>query len=48
MFTERQYRIARDAIWRGAQRRANGLGDFKSFYSIFVSRVDVYAYSGRT
>lgn len=42
MFTERQYRIARDAIWRGAQRRANGLGDFKSVYSIFVSRVDVY------
>ena len=25
MFTERQYRAARDAIWRGAQRRARGL-----------------------
>lgn len=42
MFTERQYRVARDAIWRGAQRRKNGLGDFKSVYSIFVSRVDVW------
>jgi transaldolase len=42
MFTERQYRGARDAIWRGAQRRENGLQDFKSVYSIFVSRVDVY------
>lgn len=42
MFTERQYRTARDAIWRGAQRRKNGLHDFKSVYSIFVSRVDVY------
>lgn len=43
MFTERQYRVARDAIWRGAQRRANGLNDFKSVYSIFISRIDVYA-----
>jgi len=42
MFTERQYRIARDAIWRGAQRRKDGLHDFKSVYSIFVSRLDVY------
>jgi transaldolase len=42
MFTERQYRIARDAIWRGAQRRKNGLDDFKSVYSIFVSRGDIY------
>ncbi|MGH8193412.1 MAG: transaldolase family protein [Woeseiaceae bacterium] len=42
MFTERQYRAARDAIWRGAQRREDGLKDFKSVYSIFVSRVDVY------
>lgn len=42
MFTERQYRVARDAIWRGAQRRENGLRDFKSVYSIFVSRVDAY------
>jgi transaldolase len=42
MFTERQYRAARDNIWRGARRRKNGLHDFKSVYSIFVSRVDVY------
>ena len=42
MFTERQYRLARDAIWRGARRRKDGLHDFKSVYSIFVSRVDVY------
>jgi transaldolase len=42
MFTERQYQLARDAIWRGAARRKGGLGDFKSVYSIFVSRVDVY------
>jgi transaldolase len=43
MFTERQYRLSRDAIWRGAQRRVDGLNDFKSVYSIFISRVDVYA-----
>jgi transaldolase len=43
MFTDRQYRAARDAIWRGAQRRRDGLNDFKSVYSIFVSRIDVYA-----
>src|SRR5262249_1995776 len=37
----RQYVAARDAIWRGAQRRKS-LDLFKSVYSIFVSRVDVY------
>ena len=42
MFTERQYQLARDAIWRGARRRKDGLRDFKSVYSVFVSRVDVY------
>jgi transaldolase len=42
MFTERQYQLARDAIWRGAARRKDGLHDFKSVYSVFVSRVDVY------
>jgi transaldolase len=42
MFTERQYRAARDAVWRGARRREDGLRDFKSVYSVFVSRVDVY------
>jgi transaldolase len=41
MFTPRQYEAARDAIWRGAQRYGN-FGKFKSVYSIFVSRVDVY------
>lgn len=41
VFTMRQYQAARDAIWRGAQRR-NSLDGFKSVYSIFVSRVDVY------
>ncbi|HEY8749820.1 MAG TPA: transaldolase family protein [Tepidisphaeraceae bacterium] len=42
IFSERQYKIARENIWRGAQRRKNGLNDFKSVYSIFVSRIDVY------
>jgi transaldolase len=42
MFTERQYQLARDAIWRGARHREDGLRDFKSVYSVFVSRVDVY------
>jgi transaldolase len=42
MFTKRQYQLARDAIWRGARRREDGLRDFKSVYSVFVSRVDVY------
>src|SRR5207237_9080161 len=41
-FSERQYATARDAIWRGVQRRKDGLDNFKSVYSIFVSRVDVY------
>jgi transaldolase len=40
-FTPRQYIAARDAIWRGAQRRRS-LDTFKSVYSIFVSRVDVF------
>jgi len=42
IFSQRQYKIARDNVWRGAQRRKNGLNDFKSVYSIFVSRLDVY------
>ncbi len=41
IFTARQYRAARAAVWRGAQRRER-LDDFKSVYSIFVSRLDVY------
>lgn len=41
VFSDRQYVAARDAVWRGAQRR-DTLKNFKSVYSIFVSRVDVY------
>jgi transaldolase len=41
VFSDRQYIAARDAIWRGAQRRRS-LDGFKSVYSIFVSRLDVY------
>ncbi len=41
VFTMRQYEAARAAIWRGAQRRKS-LDGFKSVYSIFISRVDVY------
>ncbi|QDS97580.1 transaldolase family protein [Adhaeretor mobilis] len=41
IFTQQQYEQARDAIWRGAQRR-DSLDGFKSVYSIFISRVDVY------
>jgi transaldolase len=41
VFSSRQYRLARDAVWRGARRRKS-LSGFKSVYSIFVSRLDVY------
>lgn len=41
IFSPRQYREAREAVWRGAQRRKS-LDRFKSVYSIFVSRLDVY------
>src|SRR6202042_141450 len=41
IFSDRQYRIARDRIWRGAQRRKS-LDKLKSVYSIFVSRLDVF------
>jgi transaldolase len=41
VFSPHQYVMARDAIWRGARRRKS-LDLFKSVYSIFVSRVDVY------
>jgi transaldolase len=40
-FTAEQYTAARDAIWRGAQH-LRSRERFKSVYSIFVSRVDVY------
>ncbi|MEM9414526.1 MAG: transaldolase family protein [Planctomycetota bacterium] len=41
IFTQRQYEAARDAVWRGRQRLGQ-LDTFKSVYSIFISRVDVY------
>jgi len=41
IFTRPQYERARDAIWRGASRRP-ALDTFKSVYSVFVSRIDVY------
>ena len=41
IFTPRQYEVAREAVWRGAERRGEP-ETFKSVYSIFVSRVDVY------
>jgi len=40
-FSPRQYTAAREAIWRGAQKHGD-LKGFKSVYSIFVSRIDVY------
>ncbi len=42
IFSERQYNLARQNVWAGAQRRSDGTARFKSVYSIFVSRVDVY------
>ena len=42
IFSQDQYLAAREAVWKGAQRRPGGLASFKSVYSIFVSRVDVY------
>jgi len=41
VFSPGKYVQARDAMWRGAKRRQS-LDTFKSVYSIFVSRVDVY------
>ncbi|MCA8998356.1 MAG: transaldolase [Planctomycetaceae bacterium] len=41
IFSKRQYEAARDAMWKGAQRRSNP-GTLKSVYSIFISRIDVY------
>ncbi len=41
IFSMRQYHAARDAVWRGATRRTS-LDGFKSVYSIFISRIDVY------
>ncbi|MEM1027069.1 MAG: transaldolase family protein [Planctomycetota bacterium] len=41
IFSQRQYEAARDAVWKGRQRYGK-LDQFKSVYSIFISRVDVY------
>lgn len=41
IFSDRQYNTARDACWRGIQRRKDRDGA-KTVYSIFVSRLDVY------
>ncbi len=41
IFSQRQYAAACQAVWRGARRRGS-LAAFKSVYSIFVSRIDVY------
>lgn len=41
IFTLEQYRAAREAVWRGAQK-LDDLSSFKSVYSIFISRIDVY------
>ncbi len=41
IFTLDQYRRARNAVWKGAKRRSS-LDQFKSVYSVFVSRIDVY------
>lgn len=41
VFSDRQYEQARNAVWSGAGRLAS-LDRFKSVYSIFVSRLDVY------
>lgn len=46
IFTADQYEAAREAIWRGAQhadeKGVRSLDQFKSVYSIFISRIDVY------
>ncbi len=41
IFSDRQYEIARDNIWKGAQRREDPK-TLKSVYSIFISRIDAY------
>jgi transaldolase len=42
VFTMDQYHAARNNVWAGASQRKS-LNDFKSVYSIFVSRVDQYS-----
>jgi len=45
IFSEQQYELARDAIWRGTRDRNSDHYYFKSVYSVFVSRIDVYTES---
>ncbi|MEM8910859.1 MAG: transaldolase family protein, partial [Planctomycetota bacterium] len=49
IFTDDQYRAARQASWKGAQAAdaagIRSLDEFKSVYSIFISRIDVYTSS---
>ncbi len=42
IFSKRQYHEARENVWAGA-KQLKSLDKFKSVYSIFVSRLDVYA-----
>jgi transaldolase len=44
IFSDAQYEKARNAVWQGAQTLKSWDG-FKSVYSIFVSRIDVYVES---
>ncbi|MGB7324454.1 MAG: transaldolase family protein [Rubripirellula sp.] len=44
IFTMDQYIAARESVWKGAQKLANR-DQFKSVYSIFISRIDVYTKS---
>lgn len=41
IFSARQHRAACEAVWRGIQRNSRR-NSYKSVYSIFVSRIDVY------
>ena len=41
IFTDDQYKAAREAVWKGASTLADQTS-FKSVYSIFISRIDVY------
>ena len=42
IFSMRQYKAARDAVWAGATQ-LDSLKHFKSVYSIFISRIDVFS-----
>jgi hypothetical protein len=41
-FSERQYKLSRDAIWRGAQRRKSGLEGSRAFTASSCRAVDVW------